>query len=123
MDSLSVDSLSVDSLSADSLLDLRSAADSLVLSARELDSLEQLSQTHWIDTVIMATPKDVPSRRPREWDVKWNMIMGAFATPFFGFSFSVADQWTLEFDGSYNAWSLKNERHWKHGQGLSLIHI
>ncbi len=117
VDSLSVDSLSVDSLSADSLLDLRSAADSLVLSARELDSLEQLSQTHWIDTVIMATPKDVPSRRPREWDVKWNMIMGAFATPFFGFSFSVADQWTLEFDGSYNAWSLKNERHWKHGQG------
>lgn len=115
-DSLSTDGFATDSLSADSLTLLRDAADSLVLSDRELDSLQRLGETHHIDTIIMATPREIP-KRPNEWDLKWNMIMGAYATPFFGFSFAVGDQWTLEFDGSYNAWNLKNERHWKHGQG------
>lgn len=115
-DSLSQDSLTVDSLTVDSLALLRDPADSLVLSDRELDSLQRLGETHHIDTIIMATPREIP-KRPNEWDLKWNMIMGAYATPFFGFSFAVGDQWTLEFDGSYNAWNLKNERHWKHGQG------
>lgn len=116
MDSLAMDSLMVDSLALDSLSLLGAEADSLVLSDRELDSLQRLNETHYIDTIIMATPREIP-QRPNEWDLKWNMIMGAYATPFFGFSFAVDDQWTLEFDGSYNVWSFKNERHWKHGQG------
>lgn len=107
------DSLGLDSLALDSL-----GRDSLLLTDRELDSLQRLSETHYIDTIIIATPKEVPPR-PNEWTVKTNLLMDLTASPYFGFSFGLGDHWTLEFEGSYNPFTFSGGRKWKHGMGMA----
>lgn len=112
LDSLGLDSLRVDSLRTDSL-----HADSLLLTDHELDSLQRLSETHYIDTIILATPKVVPPR-PNEWTLKTNLLMDLTCSPYFGFSFGLGNHWTLEFEGSYNPFTFSGGRKWKHGMGM-----
>lgn len=112
LDSLGLDSLRLDSLGLDSLHN-----DSLLLTDHELDSLQRLSETHYIDTIILATPKVIPPR-PNEWTVKTNILMDLTCSPYFGFSFGLGNHWTLEFEGSYNPFTFSGGRKWKHGMGM-----
>lgn len=52
--------------------------------------------------------------RCQEVALKSNLLYDAFATLNAGVEVGLADRWTLELDGQFNAWTLSNDKRWKH---------
>jgi hypothetical protein len=46
--------------------------------------------------------------------IKSNLLMDATLSPNLGVEVKVSPQWTLDFTGQVNAWTLSHQRRWKH---------
>lgn len=46
--------------------------------------------------------------------VKTNLLSDAFLSPNLGVEIGLAPRWTLDVGGQFNAWTLSNDRRWKH---------
>lgn len=46
--------------------------------------------------------------------IKTNLLSDAFLSPNLGVEVGLAPRWTLDVAGQFNAWTLSNDRRWKH---------
>ena len=54
------------------------------------------------------------SVRAQDVALKTNLLYDGFLTPNLGLEFKLAPKWTLDLTGQLNAWTLSNDRRWKH---------
>lgn len=46
--------------------------------------------------------------------IKTNMLANAFLSPNIGVEIGIAQRWTLDATGQFNAWTMSHDRRWKH---------
>ena len=57
----------------------------------------------------------------QDYGVKTNIIYDLTSTVNLGLEYRLADRWTFDMSGNYNAWTLKEDARWKHWMVQNLI--
>lgn len=61
--------------------------------------------------VVFSFPQELYSQKVA---VKSNLLSDFWLNPNLGLEVGLAPKWTLEVDGQFNAWTLSNDKRWKH---------
>lgn len=61
--------------------------------------------------VVFSFPQELYSQKVA---VKSNLLSDFWLNPNLGLEVGLAPKWTLEVDGQFNAWTLSNNKRWKH---------